>query len=55
MNIIWFLLPIALAMGGGFLAAFVFAARSGQYDDLETPAHRMLLDEEPGRAKGRAK
>lgn len=45
MNIIWFLLPIALLFGAGFLAAFIYAARSGQYDDLETPAHRMLLED----------
>ncbi|MCM2280887.1 MAG: cbb3-type cytochrome oxidase assembly protein CcoS [Bdellovibrionaceae bacterium] len=45
MNIIWFLMPIALLFGGGFLAAFICAARSGQYDDLETPAHRILLED----------
>jgi cbb3-type cytochrome oxidase maturation protein len=44
-NIVWFLLPIALLMGCGFLAAFITAAKSGQYDDLETPAHRMLLED----------
>lgn len=46
MNIIYLLLPIALLLGFGFLAAFVFSASRGQYDDLETPAHRVLLDEE---------
>lgn len=45
MNIVWFLLPIALVLGGGFLAAFVFAVRQGQYDDLETPAHRILTED----------
>jgi len=45
MNIVWFLLPMALLFGLGFLVAFVRAASSGQYEDLETPAHRMLLDD----------
>lgn len=45
MNIVWFLLPIALLFGAGFLTAFIFASLNGQYDDLETPAHRILLDE----------
>lgn len=46
MNIIYFLLPIALLLGGGFAYGFIIAAKRGQYDDLETPAHRMLLDDE---------
>ncbi len=43
MNIILLLLPIALLMGLGFLAAFIWNAAQGQFDDLETPAHRILL------------
>lgn len=46
MNIIYFLLPIALLLGFGFAFAFVISSRRGQFDDLETPAHRILLDEE---------
>lgn len=46
MIIIYYLLPLALILGGGFLFGFVISARSGQYDDLETPAHRILLDDE---------
>lgn len=46
MNIVYFLLPLALLMGLTFLASFVAAAWKGQYDDLETPAHRMLLDDD---------
>lgn len=45
MNVIWFLMPVALMLGFGFLMAFIASARSGQYDDLETPAHRILLDD----------
>jgi cbb3-type cytochrome oxidase maturation protein len=46
MTILYVLIPLALALGGGMLAACVFAARSGQFDDLETPAYRALLDEQ---------
>ena len=45
MNIIWFLVPAALLMGSGFLLLFVFAGNNGQFEDLETPAVRILLDE----------
>ncbi len=44
MNIIYFLLPIALLLGFTFAAAFVYFSKRGQFDDLETPAHRMLFD-----------
>ena len=40
------LLPAALIFGIGFLFAFIWAAKKGQFDDLETPKHRILLDDE---------
>jgi cbb3-type cytochrome oxidase maturation protein len=46
MNIIYFLLPMALLLGLSFVVAFVFSSWKGQFDDLDTPAHRMLLDDE---------
>lgn len=46
MEIMIILLPLALFLGGVFLAAFIWSARKGQYDDLETPRFRMLLDDE---------
>ena len=45
MDVIWFLVPAALLMGLGFLVVFILAAKSGQFEDLETPAVRMLFDE----------
>lgn len=50
MSVLWLVLPLALLLSGGALAAFLWAARRGQLDDLETPAIRMLYDEE-GEAK----
>lgn len=45
MTVLILLIPIALLLGALGLASFIFAARSGQFDDLETPALRALLDE----------
>ena len=46
MNIVFLLLPLALLLASGFVWAFVWGIRHGQYDDVETPAYRMLLDDE---------
>jgi cbb3-type cytochrome oxidase maturation protein len=46
MELILVLLPFALLFAGAALALFVWAARSGQFDDLETPAVRILFDDE---------
>lgn len=47
MDIVILLLPLALLISGTALGAFVWASLKGQYDDLETPAYRILIDEEP--------
>jgi len=39
-----FLLPIALVLGGIFAGLFLYAVRSGQYDDLDDPPERILHD-----------
>ena len=41
-----YLIPLALFLGGLGLAAFVWSLRSGQYDDLDGAAHRVLFDDE---------
>lgn len=46
MDLVFFLLPLSLLLACGAVAAFVWATRSGQFDDLETPAHRVLLDDD---------
>lgn len=45
MEIITFLIPMALLLGAFFVGAFIWMTMKGQYDDLDTPGHRMLLDE----------
>jgi cbb3-type cytochrome oxidase maturation protein len=42
MNILLMLLPISLVLLGLAIAAFAWAVRKGQFDDLDTPALRIL-------------
>ena len=46
MSVIYVLLPLAFVLGIAAVWAFVRATRDGQFDDLETPAHRILHDDE---------
>lgn len=48
MSIIYLVLPLALLIVLAAVIAFVWAAKRGQYDDLDTPALRVLHDDEPG-------
>jgi len=45
MNILFFTLAISIAMALIFLIAFIWATKRGQYDDLITPSHRILIDD----------
>lgn len=45
MTILYLLIPLALALGLVSLLGFIYAARAGQMEDLETPALRALIDE----------
>lgn len=46
MDILVYLVPIALILGFIGLVAFIWSIRSGQYNDLEGAAHRILIDAE---------
>jgi cbb3-type cytochrome oxidase maturation protein len=46
MDIMIVLIPGALALGALGLAAFFWSLRSGQYEDLDGAAHRILIDDE---------
>ena len=41
-----FLIPIALLLGGIGLGAFIWSLQSGQYEDLDGAAERILFDDE---------
>jgi len=47
MSVLYLVLPLALVIVAVAVAAYVWATRSGQMDDLDTPAIRMLHDDEP--------
>lgn len=46
------LIPIALGLGLVGLVAFLWSVRSGQYEDLEGSAHRVLFDDDMEKKKG---
>jgi cbb3-type cytochrome oxidase maturation protein len=46
MSVILILILASLTLAGAFLACFIWAVRSGQFDDTFTPSMRMLTDEE---------
>lgn len=46
MSVLYVVLPLALVIVTAAVIAFVWSARSGQFDDLDTPAVRMLHDDE---------
>jgi cbb3-type cytochrome oxidase maturation protein len=49
MTVLLFLIPAALALGALGLMAFLWSLRSGQFDDLDGAANRVLLDDDrPG-------
>jgi cbb3-type cytochrome oxidase maturation protein len=45
MSVIFLVLPLALLIVAVAVGAFVWAAKRGQYDDLETPAIRAVHDD----------
>ena len=46
MNVLLFLVPLALLLGFIGLAAFLWSLKSGQYDDLDGAAVRILPDDD---------
>ncbi|NCN26529.1 cbb3-type cytochrome oxidase assembly protein CcoS [bacterium] len=46
MEILYLLIPLSILLGSVFLAAFILASKTQQFEDMETPAMRMLLDDD---------
>jgi cbb3-type cytochrome oxidase maturation protein len=46
MDIVFLLIPLSVVLALLIGAAFWWAAKSGQFDDLEGPAHRILADDD---------
>jgi len=47
MSVMVILVAFSILVAAGFLIAFLWAVKSGQYDDRHTPAMRMLFDDRP--------
>jgi cbb3-type cytochrome oxidase maturation protein len=47
MSVLYVALPVAVMLGAAGLIACLYCIRDGQYDDLDTPAVRMLIDDPP--------
>ncbi len=45
MTILYVIIPIAIILVSFFVLFFLWAVKEEQFDDLETPAHKMLIDD----------
>ncbi len=46
MSVLWLMITFTLVLVTTFVAGYIWAVRHGQFDDLVTPAHRILLDDD---------
>jgi cbb3-type cytochrome oxidase maturation protein len=53
MTIIYLLIPLSLVLTAAAIAAFFWAVRSGQFDDLNTPALKILHEEPVSNVEGK--
>jgi len=50
-SVLWIVIPLAFVFAGLAIAAFMWTVRSGQMDDLETPASRILFEDDETKVK----
>ena len=53
MEILFLLIPLGLVLLSVAIWAFVWAVKSGQFDDMEGPAHRILMDDDDALIPGK--
>ena len=46
MSSIYMLIPVAVLLIAAAIGLFIWSVRSGQFEDLEGPAHRILMDDD---------
>ena len=46
MDILYLLIPLSLAFAGVIAIGLIWAVKSGQFEDMEGPAHRILMDDD---------
>jgi cbb3-type cytochrome oxidase maturation protein len=52
---VWLLIPVSVILVFGIALAFWWSVRSGQFDDLEGPAFRILMDDDGPEVPGARK
>ena len=53
MEILYLLIPLGLLVLGVAIWGFLWAVKTGQFDDMEGPAHRILMDDDDIRIPSR--
>ena len=51
MSVLILLIAFSILIAGGFLAAFIWSVKKGQFDDDYTPSIRILFDDKPNDKK----
>jgi cbb3-type cytochrome oxidase maturation protein len=51
MSVFFILIAASILIAGGFLVAFLWSVKNGQFDDDLTPSIRMLFDDKPAKEK----
>jgi cbb3-type cytochrome oxidase maturation protein len=46
MDILYLLIPLSLVFVAAIAVVFLWAVKSGQFEDMEGPAHRILMDDD---------
>ncbi|MDX2055030.1 MAG: cbb3-type cytochrome oxidase assembly protein CcoS [Polyangiaceae bacterium] len=49
MSVLFVLLPLGILLSAGATVAYIWAVKRGQFDDTQTPALRILMDDEEHR------
>ena len=55
MSVLFMLIIVSLVVAAGFLGAFIWSVKNGQYEDDYTPSVRMLFDDELAEKKSNNK
>ncbi|MBS0195166.1 MAG: cbb3-type cytochrome oxidase assembly protein CcoS [Planctomycetes bacterium] len=45
MTVLYIVVPLAVLLAGCAVGAFIWAVKGGQFDDVDTPAHRAIQDD----------
>lgn len=53
MEVLYWLVPTIIAAGAAMVGVLFWAIKSGQYEDMEGPAHKILMDDDDPRLPGK--